>query len=193
MARSNHVSCDGNRILPAGGCFSSEDPKGRPRDEMSLMVEGVVNGGIDIQKTLRGSRRLESLHLAFSSPHDLMGVFSAIVLSEASIVRASEAQLPESRAVRAQLVCDQQLRCEACFLSSCASAGVPPAYRAGAERACRGFALMVDGAPPVHPPPSDPNDHLVEVPSRAGACAALPQLARDQRAEFQHPAPHRLI
>jgi hypothetical protein len=65
---------------------------------MSLMLEGVVNGGMDIEKTLRGSRRLQPLHLALSSPHDLMGVFSAIVFSEASIVRACEAQLPESRA-----------------------------------------------------------------------------------------------
>jgi hypothetical protein len=58
------VSCDGNRILPPGGCFGSEDPKRRPRDEMSLMVERVVDGGMDIKKTLRGSRRLEPLHLA---------------------------------------------------------------------------------------------------------------------------------
>jgi hypothetical protein len=31
------------------------------------------------------------------------------------------------------------------------------------------------------------------VPLRARAWAALPQLARDQRAKFQHPAPHRFI
>ena len=36
------------------------------------MVEGVVYGGMDDEKTLRGSRRLEPLHLALSSPHDLM-------------------------------------------------------------------------------------------------------------------------
>jgi hypothetical protein len=52
---------------------------------------------------------------------------------------------------------------------------------------------MVDGAPQIHPFPGDPNDHLVEVPSRARAWAALSQLARDRRAEFQHPAPHRFI
>jgi hypothetical protein len=45
-----------------------------------------------------------------------MGVFGAIVLSEAPIVRAGEAQLPESRAVGAQLVGDEQLRCEALFV-----------------------------------------------------------------------------
>jgi hypothetical protein len=35
-ARSDPVSCDGNRILPLGGCFGSEDPKCGPRDEMSF-------------------------------------------------------------------------------------------------------------------------------------------------------------
>jgi hypothetical protein len=92
-------SCDRNRILPLGGCFGAEDPKRRPRDEMSLMIEGVVDGGMDVEKTLRRPGRLEPLHLALSSPHDLMGVFSAIVLSEAPLMRAGEAQLPESRAV----------------------------------------------------------------------------------------------
>ena len=48
------------------------------------MVEGVVDSGMDGEKTLGGSSRLEPLHLALSSPHDLMGVFSAIIFSEAS-------------------------------------------------------------------------------------------------------------
>jgi hypothetical protein len=48
----------------------------------------------------------------------LMGVFGAIVFSEAPIMRAGEAQSPESRAIGAQLVGDQQLRCEALFLNS---------------------------------------------------------------------------
>jgi hypothetical protein len=66
---------------------------------MSLMVEGVVDRGMDVEKTLRGSRRLEPLHLALASPRRLMRILRAIILSEASIVRASEAQLPESRAI----------------------------------------------------------------------------------------------
>src|SRR5690348_17027169 len=86
-AKSNRVSCDGNRILPPSGGFGSEEAKGRPRDQMSLMVEGVVYSGMDIEKALGGSRRLEPLHLALSSPHNLIGVFSAIILSEASLVR----------------------------------------------------------------------------------------------------------
>ena len=52
---------------------------------------------------------------------------------------------------------------------------------------------MIDGAPQVHPFAGNPDHHLVEMPAVARAWTALPQLARDQGAEFQHPAPHRLI
>jgi hypothetical protein len=72
LAKSNRVLCDGNCILPPGGCFGSEDPKRRSRDEMSLMVESIVDGGMDVEKPLRGSRRLEPLHLVLSSSHHLM-------------------------------------------------------------------------------------------------------------------------
>ncbi|HEY6359328.1 MAG TPA: sugar O-acetyltransferase [Vicinamibacterales bacterium] len=42
---------------------------------------------MDAEKPLRGSRRLEPLHLTLSSPHDLMGVFGAIIFSEAFNIR----------------------------------------------------------------------------------------------------------
>jgi hypothetical protein len=129
---------------------------------MSLMVEGVVDGGMDVEKTLRGSRRFEPLHLVLSSPHDLMGVFSAIVLSETPIMRTGEAQLPESRAVGAQLVGDQQLRREALFLEQLAHQPecrlrISPTLNKHVEN----LALVVDGAPQVHPLPGDPDDHFV--------------------------------
>ena len=77
--------------------------------------------------------------------------------------------------------------------SACTSAEVPPGYLADAERACRGPLPRGRRSPQVHSLPGDPDDHLVKVPSRARAWAALPQFGRDQRAEFQHPAPHRFI
>jgi hypothetical protein len=59
---------------------------------MALKVEGVVYGGVHAEEPLGGASRFEALHSALSSPHDLMGVFRAIVLSETPIVRAGEAQ-----------------------------------------------------------------------------------------------------
>jgi hypothetical protein len=60
---------------------------------MSLIVEGVVDRRMDVEKTLCGSRRLEPLHFALSSPHNLMGVFGAIILSETALMRAGKAQV----------------------------------------------------------------------------------------------------
>jgi len=83
---------------------------------MSLIIEGVVDGRMNPEKTLCGSRRLEPLHFVLSSPHNLMGIFGAIILSKTLLMTTDEAQSPESRAVGPQLVGDQQLRREALFL-----------------------------------------------------------------------------
>ena len=63
-------------------------------------------------------------------------------------MRAGEVQLPESRAVGAQLVGDQQLRCEALFLEQLAHQPecrlrISPTLNKHVEN----LALMVDGAP----------------------------------------------
>jgi hypothetical protein len=55
------------------------------------------------------------------------------------------------------------------------------------------LALVIDGAPQVHPFAGNPNHHLVEVPSIARAWAAPSQLSCDPVPEFQNPAPHRFI
>ena len=81
-----------------------------------------------------------------------------------------------------------------CFLSSLRmSRSAACVSRRTLNEHVEDLALVIDGAPQVHPFPSDPNNHLIEVPSRARAWAPLPQLARDQRAEFQHLAPHLFI
>jgi hypothetical protein len=47
---------------------------------MSLIVEGVVDGGMDIEKTLRRSRRLEPLHLVLRETLRLAGRFELLHL-----------------------------------------------------------------------------------------------------------------
>jgi hypothetical protein len=108
-------------------------------------------------------------------------------------MRAGEAQLPESRAVGAQLVGDQQLRCEALLHEQLAHQPdcrlrISPTLYEHVED----LALVVDGATDTSA------SRRSERPSHRGAIvrsgvAALPQLARDPRTEFQHPAPHRFV
>jgi len=68
----------GDGSPPLRHCFGSEGPQGRSGNEMALQVEGVVDGGVQAEKSLRGSGRLEPLHLALSSSHSLMRVLGGL-------------------------------------------------------------------------------------------------------------------
>jgi hypothetical protein len=54
------------------------------------------------------------------------------------------------------------------------------------------LALVVDRAPPIHAPPADLHDHLVQMPAAGRRSPSPTQVRGDQRAELDHPAPHRL-
>ena len=106
-------------------------------------------------------------------------------------MRAGQAELPESRSIGTELVGNQQFWHEALFSEELTHhserrALVAPPLNQHVED----LALMIDSAPQVHPLAGDPNDHLVKVPSITRAWTAALQIARDQGAEFQHPAPH---
>ena len=48
---------------------------------MTLNVEGIVDGGVDVEEPLGGSGRLESLHLSLTSSHGLMRILRSIICS----------------------------------------------------------------------------------------------------------------
>ena len=55
-ARANQVSCCCDGILPVRCRFGSEGPQRGPGDEVALQIECVVDGGMDTEEALRGSR-----------------------------------------------------------------------------------------------------------------------------------------
>jgi hypothetical protein len=57
---------------------------------MALKIESVVNSGMHAQEALGRSSRLESLHLALSSPYRLMRILGAIVFAEPLFMRAGQ-------------------------------------------------------------------------------------------------------
>jgi hypothetical protein len=71
----------------------SEEPERAAGDEVALEGEGVVNGGMSSEEALSGSRRLEALHLPFSSSHCLMRVLGAVVLTQALLMAGSHPEL----------------------------------------------------------------------------------------------------
>jgi hypothetical protein len=54
------------------GGLSSEAAQCAAGDEVTLEVEGVVDGGMSGEEALRRSGRFEPLHLPFSSSHRLV-------------------------------------------------------------------------------------------------------------------------
>jgi len=54
------------------GSLSSEEAQCAAGDEVTLEVEGVVDRCMSGEEALRRSRRLEALHLPFSSSHRLV-------------------------------------------------------------------------------------------------------------------------
>ena len=123
-----------------------------------------------------------------------MGVFGAIVLPQSLLMRAGQAQVPESNSVGAELIGDEQFWRETPFPEELAHQPecrplVAPALNQHVEN----LALVIDAAPQVHPFAGNPHHHLVEVPSIARAWAGPSQLSCDPGPEFQNPAPHRFI
>src|SRR5258708_10794482 len=107
-----------------------------------------------------------------------MRVFRAIVLPQSLLMRAGQAQVPESSSVRAQPVGRQQFRHEALFPEQLAhQPECSPLVATALNQHVENLALVVDGAPQVHPSASNPNHHLVKVPSIDLALAAAAPLS----------------
>jgi hypothetical protein len=161
---------------------------------MALQVEGVVDGGVDAEKSLRRTGRFEPLHLALSSSHGLMRVLGTIVHAQPLFVPTGQTKSLERRAVGTQLVRDRQLRRTALLLQQLAhqphSCSLVPARL---DQEVEDLALLIDSPPQVHTFSGDPHDHLIQMPPITWPGAPLPQSSREERPEFEHPAPDRFV
>src|SRR5207248_1717668 len=109
-------------------------------------------------------------------------------------MRTGQAKMPKRGAVRAQLVARQQFRREAVLPEQLAH---QPECRvlvaAALHQRIENLALVIDGAPQVHPFAGDANHHLIEVPPVARSWAAPSKPAGEPGPELQNPPPHRFI
>jgi hypothetical protein len=69
-----------NWVVP--GNFSSVDAEHAAGCEMTLDVEGVLEGGVNGQEALGLSGRFETLHLAITPSYRLAQILSPIVLAQ---------------------------------------------------------------------------------------------------------------
>jgi hypothetical protein len=100
-------------------------------------------------------------------------------------MRTGQAKLPKSGSVGAQLVSRQQFRREALFPKELAHQPECRALVAAAlNQHIENLALVIDGAPQVHPLAGDADHHLVEVPSVARAWTGVSKPAGKPRSEL---------
>ena len=77
--RTHHFLSSCGRAFPYPECFGAKALESGSIFEMTLNVEGIVDGGVDVEESLGGSGRLESLHLSLTSSHGLMRVLRPII------------------------------------------------------------------------------------------------------------------
>ena len=73
---------------------------------MALDVEHIVDGGVDREKALCRSRRLEALHTSFALSHWLMGILCPVILPATGVVTPRNTKFAQRRTVGSELVGD---------------------------------------------------------------------------------------
>ncbi len=161
---------------------------------MTLDVEGVVDGGVGKEKSLRGSSRFKTLHSSFALSNRQVRIFRPVVLPAAKIMVLGKSQLLQGSAVRWQFVGDEGIRNKAllfqqfahqlqrCFLVS-----------TGLDQDIQHFTLAVHRPPEVHPFAVDGDKHLIKVPPAVWSRACLSQVPGIGLPELQCPAPNGLV
>src|SRR5829696_8754925 len=140
------------------------------------------------EEALRRSRRLEALHLSFSSSHHLMRVLRPVVLAQTLVMASSHPKLTAGAAVGRQPIGHEHRRSIALFPQELAhepqSCGFVPARL---HEHVQDFALAVDGSPQPQPFASDNDSHLVEMPLGAWTRPKPTQVASVSWSELESP------
>jgi hypothetical protein len=102
-----------------------------------------------------------------------MRIFGSIIPSQPLLMRAGQSKTPECAGEGAQLVGDQQFGREALLLEQLAHQPQRrPTIAPALNQHVEDLALVIDGAPQIHPLARDPYYHLVEVPAIARSWTA---------------------
>ena len=73
---------------------------------MALDIEHIVDGGVDREKALCRSRRLEALHTSLALSQWLMGILCPVILPATGVVTPRNAKFAQRRTVGSELVGD---------------------------------------------------------------------------------------
>src|SRR6478609_10997617 len=123
-----------------------------------------------------------------------MRILGPIVLAQPLLMARRQSDLGPCRAVRAKLVGQENIGCEALFLEQLAHqfhgcSLVAPSLHEQVEN----LTFVVNRAPQPELPARDPYGHLIEMPSRRWPRASAAKFSGEKRSELQDPSPHRFV
>jgi len=78
-------------------CFHPQQANGAAGNEVALQVERVLDRGVDAEKSLNRSGRLEAPHLSFPSSDRLMRILGPVVLAQKLVMPGRETQVVKRR------------------------------------------------------------------------------------------------
>ena len=93
----------------AGSSAARTDPdwsQGSAGSQMALDVEHIVDGGVDREKALCRSGRLEAPHTSFALSQWLMGILCPVILQATGVVTPRNTKFAQRRTVGSELVGD---------------------------------------------------------------------------------------
>ena len=135
--------------------------------------------------------RFEPLHLALAPSHDLMRVFGTVVHPQPLLMAAGQPQSVERRGVGAQLVRGRHAgaRSPACGAACASASSAARLFRRGWTRRSRISPSWSTARHRYSRFPAIRTTISSRCQRSPGRGRPLPQPARNERAEFQHPAP----
>lgn len=167
----------------------------RPAGEVTLDIEGVVDGGVGRQEPLRAQLGLELLHVPFPLSDREMGVFGAIVLAQPSRrVKRLEAQDFNRRDVGPQAISYDQLRPNWLITQHLLEEGGRClGVSASLDGRPQHLAFVIDGAPEIHLTTPNPTDHFIQMPARGGRGPPAFEVSGDLLSELPTPVSNRFV
>ena len=187
--------CSGGRGVPLRHGGRSEGSHGVAGNEVTLDVEGIVDGRVGGNEPLGLPLGLEPLHFPLSSSDGQVGIFNPVVVAQsAGLVEMLATQDLHRRTVRSQSIGHDLLGHEASVLEQFPEqfqrGGLVPALL---DEHVENLTFLVDSPPHEHPLAVDPDHHLVEMPDIVGATTSTADVRSNGRTELVGPAAHRFI
>jgi hypothetical protein len=187
-------SGDESHGTPCVRRVTAELTKSSAGDEITLNVEGVVDSGVNRQKSLSRSSRFEPLHAPLPLPDRKMRVLGSIVLSKALGVLGRHTHRMQCRTVGWQPVGNDLIgRVSLLLQQSAHQLESRLLVSSGLHEDIENLTLAVDRPPQIHALAVDRDEDFIQVPAAITVAALSSQSIGKGQPELQCPSPDRLV